>query len=189
MSTALARTTPGHSEQPRAVPYTLLPALQLVENVIQGLSHQPLISEAGVNALAVSAHLLARVVLADHNSLLGAPCSIDRYLRDWATMSETASDEHCTEEHPVWAIYRQFIDNAITGTPSEHSCGQDAAPHADENGHPRIHRRHHRQRHRLRRRQPHRTATDSHRGDARGLHPALPNHRHRRVIAHRRTHP
>jgi hypothetical protein len=90
-------------------------ALHLALNTVRGIFlEQPIrafTDRARVSAVAVSAHLLTSLIIADPDSCIRAGAQLTGYLRDPDIMSSLA--------HPVWAIYNEFIDNTIADEPTE----------------------------------------------------------------------
>ncbi|WIE81187.1 hypothetical protein [Curtobacterium sp. MCSS17_016] len=94
-------------------------ALETVRDIFLGHPVGVFADRARVSAVAVSAHLLASLIIADPDSYIRAGAQLTGYLRDPDIMSSLAHPIHLNPTHPVWAIYNEFIDNTIADEPAQ----------------------------------------------------------------------
>jgi len=114
MSMPLMDTTAGALKKPAVRPHnSLKEGLSLVHNVFRGLGHDNVIAASTVSAIALSAQLLANVLVSDVDTVLDAGGHLTDYLRDWDIMNSFARAVHGYVTHPVWAIYREFVDHTV----------------------------------------------------------------------------
>jgi hypothetical protein len=94
-------------------------ALNTVRGIFLGQPMRAFTDRARVSAVAVSAHLLTSLIIADPDSCIRAGAQLTGYLRDPDIISSLAHPSHLNPTHPVWAIYNEFIDNTIADEPTE----------------------------------------------------------------------
>ena len=88
-------------------------ALGVAQHLISGRTIPAFADRVRVSAVAVSAHLLASVIIADPDSFISAGKHLSGYLRDWNIMGTFAHGAQLVQSHPVWAVYREFVSKAI----------------------------------------------------------------------------